>query len=128
MEGGIGMIDLVLTALTLPATIYGMGEKNCGDPGMAVACDTNAVTASGERFDPSYYTAAVPAPTNRKMRPVLICIRNPDTGKMVKVWVNDKANARWQGNRGLDLTPAAYEALTGRKVTKWSSIPRLEKC
>ncbi len=129
------MIELVLTAISLKATVYGVydpakgrAEMNCGDPGTPVACDTNAVTASGERFNPNALTAAVPAPFNRIMRPLFMCIRNPNTGKEVVVWINDKSNERWQGNRGLDLTPATFEALTGKPAKPWSSIPKLEKC
>jgi len=100
----------------------------CGDPGKVVECNAGATTASGETFQPALYTAAVPLPTNRRMRPITICVRNPDTGHEVVLRVNDKSHPRWQGVRGLDLTPAAMGALLGRQARATDSIARLEPC
>jgi hypothetical protein len=119
-------------ALTLQATVYGAGSNdyNCGDEGKPVACDSNATTASGEPFSPHVIpSAAIPMPTNRIMRPFTVCLYNEETNKSVYVRVNDKAHNRWIGNRGLDLSPAAYKALTGNEAKPWSRIlNQLKRC
>ena len=115
-------------ALSLPATVYGFSEWNCGDTHKPVPCDTSATTASGDPFDPQALTVAVPLPRNRIVRPVQLCLEHPKTGRRVWVRVNDKANERWIGQRGFDLTPAVYEALTGKQARTWSSIEQLKEC
>lgn len=123
------MLTWIELALSLPATVYGVhGELMCGDPGKVVACDENATTASGDPFDPQALTVAVPLPTNRIIRPVRLCLENPKTGRQVWVTVNDKANERWIGQRGFDLTPATYKALTGNAAKPWSSIAQIKEC
>ena len=120
------MLVYILIALTQSATVYGFGEGNCGDPGKAVPCDNRAITASGERFYPDEISAAVPAPRNRVIRVTHIWIKTPG-GKCTKVKVNDKKHWRYIGNSGLDLSPAAVEAITGKPATKyWSG--KLEMC
>jgi hypothetical protein len=129
------MLTWIELALSLPATVYGIvnpetgkGELMCGDPGKVVPCDSNATTASGERFNPQELTVAVPLPFNRILRPVRLCLEHPKTGNKVWVKVNDKANERWIGQRGFDMTPATYEALTGKPARPWSSIERIKEC
>jgi hypothetical protein len=120
-------MDLFISlAIVSTATIYGMGERNCGDPGKAVPCDSRAITASGEKFDPAAVTAAVPMPANRKMRPKTIWVKN-HKGECIEVRLNDKKNPRYVGSGGLDLTPAAVFAITGKVPTRyWSG--RIELC
>lgn len=122
------MIEYIQLAMGLPATLYGLGEYNCGDPGKAVACLEGATTASGDPFDPNELTVAIPLPTNRILRPITICLQHPETKRQVWVKVNDKANQRWIGLRGFDVTPAVFTALTGKPARPWSSIERIEEC
>jgi len=112
-------------ALQFSATIYGLHEKNCGDIGKPIPCAKGAVTASGQHFDPDLVTAAIPAPTNRIMRPFYVCILSRE-GKPVHILVNDKTHPRWIGKRGLDLTPGAWKAL-GYEPTR-SHSAKLEGC
>lgn len=119
------MIEFIELALSLPATIYGLGERNCGDVDRPVACAEGAVTASGEPFNPHEIAAAVPAPEKTILRPLTICLLSKD-GKHVYVRINDKANSRWIGHRGLDLTPGAWKAL-GYEPTRWHSA-KLRRC
>lgn len=129
------MNSYIVLALQFHATVYGVhradlgrAERFCGDPGKAVACDSRATTASGERFDPKALTVAVPMPIKKIVRPVEVCLRNPETGREVVVRVTDKKNARYLGNGGFDLTPAVYEALTGEPARWFSRIENLEEC
>jgi hypothetical protein len=122
------MIEYIQLAFTLPASTYGLGEVMCGDPHKPAACEVGAVTASGDQFDPDALTVAIPLPTNRRMRPAVICILNPSTGKSAWVKVNDKSNPRWIGQRGFDITPATYQALTGKPARPWSSIEQVKEC
>jgi hypothetical protein len=116
------MISMYIAiALKFSATVYGFGEHRCGDASLhAVACDSRAVTASGERFDPVLITAAVPASVRAIARPVNIYVRNY-LGGCTKIHINDKKSARFVGNGGLDLSPAAVRAITGSQPSKtWS--------
>lgn len=120
-------MDLFISlAIAGSATIYGVGEMRCGDIGKPVPCDSRAITASGERFDPTAVTAAVPMPTNHKMRPRIIWVKN-HKGECIEIRLNDKKNPRYIGTGGLDLTPAAVFAITGKMPTRyWSG--RVELC
>ena len=109
--------DYLFQALKLPATVYGLGELMCGDIGKPVICAGGAITASGEALWPRLVrSAAIPAPTNYKMRVKRIDIKIND-GKCISVRINDKSNPKWIGKRGLDLTPVAIFESTG----KWPS-------
>jgi rare lipoprotein A (peptidoglycan hydrolase) len=121
------MLPLIALALTQRATTYGSAnEMKCGDVGKPVSCSHGAVTASGEIFQPhTQITAAVPAPTNQRMRVTHVTVRVGD-GPCVRVKINDKSHARWVGNRGLDLSPAAVRALTGSAPKHWSG--ELQEC
>ena len=112
---------LITTALSLTATTYGWGEKMCGDIGRPRACIDGAVTASGQPFKPSIPSAAVPAPTNRRIQPTILYLKlkGVPNAPCVGIVLNDKANPRWIGQRGLDLSPAAVQALTGRMPTPY---------
>lgn len=84
------------------ASYYGAGDQ------------TNAVTASGERFDPQKFTAAhttLPFGTQLK-------VRNPENGKFVIVRVNDRGP--FKKGRDIDLTKGAATALglTNKGVSK----------
>lgn len=103
----------------LIATVYGYGELRCGDVGNPVACDSTAITASGEKFNPNHLSAAIPMPKNLIMRPFDIYLKTFD-GKCVKVRVNDKKNPRYIGNGGLDLSRATVKAITGKDDQYWS--------
>ena len=115
-------------AISLHATVYGFNEIKCGPAHAPQSCSFDAITASGHEFDPEIPSAAIPLPHNKIMRPFIICVKNPDTGKKIRLLVNDKTNARWIGKRGFDLSPEAFRQLTGRLPEKWSQIPRLVKC
>lgn len=122
------MVDHILLALSLTATVYGTGEQGmCGDPETPVACAVGATTASGEPFLPDEVpSAAVPLPRKQRLRVKELKIRHTVSGNCVTIRINDKSNERWIGVRGLDLTPAALSAI-GIKPTKyWSG--RVEAC
>lgn len=106
------MLEFLVIASGLTASTYGYGEKMCGDVGKAVPCVAGELTASGVVFDPDLPQAALAAPKNVIITPTWIHIR-VDNGPCVKVHLVDKMNPRWVGERGLDLTPAAVEKLTG---------------
>lgn len=120
-------MNLFITlALINTATIYGYGEKFCGEPERPVPCDIRAITASGEGFNPSEISAAIPLPRNKIMRTFYLHVKDY-RGKCIKLKVNDKKNWRYIGNGGLDLTPAAVMAITGKLPNRfWSG--KLEVC
>ena len=104
----------------MTASVYGFGEKMCGDAHTPVACDENATTASGDRFDPRKATVAIALPFSMKVRPTWIQIR-VDNGPCKFVKVNDKKPFRWKDSVPWDLTPAVVQMLTNRPVPKhWS--------
>lgn len=117
-------------ALEHRATTYGWGEKMCGDTGKPRPCNRGAVTASGETFQPHRVpSAAVPAPTTKRIQPRWIGLRlqGVPMAPCIRVRLNDKANPRWIGQRGLDLSPAAVQALTQNLPTPhWSG--KVEEC
>lgn len=116
----------ITLALMNTATVYGFGEKNCGEPGKAVSCRTGAITASGQMFDPTEISAAVPAPKNNRIRLTHIWVKAYNNA-CIKLKINDKKNWRYIGKSGLDLTPAAVMAITGKLPSKsWSG--KLEMC
>ncbi len=118
------MIGLLATS-TLIATVYGFGESYCGDYGQPRPCSIGAVTASGEMFDPMLPTAAIALPRNQVLRPFWAWLR-VGNGDCQKVWVNDKKNERYIGDKDLDLTPAAVHLLTGQTPTQfWSGVVKL---
>jgi hypothetical protein len=123
----MGFFIFAAQAVTLPASVYGLGEVACGDAHAPRPCAQGAQTASGETFDPRRPTAAVFMPARYRVRPHWLFLRAGE-GPCVAIWVNDKGNPRYHGKRGLDLTPGAFEALTGSKARPWSSLPKLERC
>ena len=123
------LLDYVLLALNFTHTNYGSNAKlMCGDVGKPVACVSGVPTASGEEFDIDEPTAAVPMPKNRIIRPTVVCLYNPDTGRKAFIRVNDKKNPRFIATGGLDLSPKAFELLAGTWPERWSRIERLELC
>lgn len=92
------------------SSTYGFGEFNCGDIGKPKPCVEGQPTASGLPLRPDLPTAAVAAPTNLRMYPVVVHMRVPG-GPCVEILVNDKMNPRYIGKRGFDLTPGALKAL-----------------
>lgn len=124
----MGFFIYAAQAVALPASVYGLAEVQCGDVHAPRPCVYGAVTASGETFDPGKPTAAVFLPAQYRARPHWLHVRAGEGRPCVAIWVNDKGNPRYQGKRGLDLTPAAYKALTGNEAKPWSSIPKLERC
>jgi hypothetical protein len=119
--------DYIDKAIDLPATVYGLGEYMCGDIGKPKKCAAGAKTASGETLHPmSVMSAAIPAPTNLKMKVSHIEIK-VNGGKCVSVRINDKANPRWIGRRGLDLTPVVIHSSTGVWPSRhWKG--KVERC
>jgi len=104
----------------MTASVYGLGEKMCGDVHSPKACDENATTASGEAFDPRKATVAIALPENMIVRPTTIQIRIGD-GPCKFVRVNDKKPFRWKDTVPWDLTPAVVQMLTNKPVPKhWS--------
>lgn len=120
-------MDLFIAlAATQIATVYGYGEHMCGDVGKPVPCDHRAATATGDRFDPMEITAAVPAPKRKLIFTKVIYVKN-HKGGCTPVKINDKKNPRYIGKSGLDLTPGAVWAITGKLPNRhWSG--RIELC
>lgn len=120
-------LNFVLLALKFNATVYGFEELYCGDyDSLPVACSVGAVTASGEQFNPEDISAAVPMPRNRVLRITEISLKAHD-GSCITVRIIDKKNERYIGSSGLDLSPAAVEAITGKPASRfWSG--RVEQC
>lgn len=120
-------MDLFIAlAATQVATVYGYAEKMCGDVAQPRPCDHRAVTASGDRFKPMEITAAVPAPKNKRIFSYIIYIKD-HKGACIPVKVNDKKAPKYVGKGGLDLTPGAVWAITGKLPTRyWSG--RIELC
>lgn len=121
---------LILTALSLKATTYGWGEMMCGDIGKPRSCTEGAVTASGQPFRPVVVpSAAIPAPTRMplKARFINLRLKGVPNAPCIRIILNDKANPRWIGKRGFDLSPAAVQALTNNLPTPhWSG--KVEAC
>lgn len=116
----------IALAMTQTATVYGFGERMCGDVGKPVPCDERAITATGEQFKPTEITAAVPAPKSKRIFSYTIYIKNYKD-ICIPVKINDKKNPRYIGKGGLDLTPGAVWAITGKLPTRyWSG--RIERC
>lgn len=77
-------------------------------------------TANGERYDPSKMTAAVQHSLRGKFLNKWVRVEDLDTGRSVRVWVNDTGSmggTRLDINRSdprlIDLSPAAFRALFG---------------
>lgn len=108
----------VALALKFHATVYGYGELYCGDyDSEPQPCDSTAITASGEPFNPDELIAAVPLPRNRIMRPLTIGVLD-HAGRCLQIRVIDKKNERFIGNSGLDLSPGAVLAITGKPAPR----------
>jgi len=106
----------------LIATVYGFGEKNCGDVDKPVKCAVGATTASGLPFDPAKVIAALAAPSNVRIRPGrIVHLRLEGSTHCVKIKLADKMNERYIGQRGFDLTPAAIVALGSTPHKHWSN-------
>ena len=106
------------------SSTYGWGELFCGDYNKPQPCSKGAVTASGQVFDPDLPTAAVAAPRNLRMRPVVVGMRVPG-GRCVAILVNDKMSERWINKRGFDLSRGALRALG---VKDHPQMIRVESC
>lgn len=111
------MLDFFIAlALSLPATVYGLGERMCGQT-LPLPCVFGAVTSSGAVFNPETYQAAVPAPNYLKIYPRNLALRAFD-GTCVNLQILDRKNPRYIGISGLDLTPALVFRLTGQIPTR----------
>jgi hypothetical protein len=116
----MGINEVLLAASGLLSTVYGFGERNCGDVGSARPCELGATTASGVAFDPRIPMVAVAAPFTLDIDARFIFIRT-STSRCMKVLLADKMNERYIGVRGFDLTPAAVKLLTGKEATPYWS-------
>lgn len=121
------LLELVLSASMVPATIYGMKgdggryERMCGDPGKAVECGPGAITASGAAFHPDEPHVAVHAPKRMRLRKgKLVCFLHKN-GKEVWLPLSDK-----KGRQGFDISKAGVLKL-GYTPTRWWSA-KLELC
>lgn len=101
----------VQLALTLPATIFALGEKYCGEF-TPIACVFGAITSSGTVLDPSRFQAAVPAPNRLFIHPRTVSLTDAN-GNCFDVQIIDRKNPRYVGKSGLDVTPAVVTAITG---------------
>lgn len=124
------ILDLVLAASIIPATIYGVKgpngayERMCGDIGKAVECGPNAVTASGVKFSPYQPHVAVPAPKRQRLRKgIKICFL---TTKGAKVYLPLTDKKKWEGGQGgFDFSAKAVEMLGFKATRYWSSKVKL---
>lgn len=121
----MNMYILIAIANSLVSTTYGHGEMSCGDYGKPRPCEYGAITASGEGFDPNKATAAIAAPRNYVLKPMFIGLKTSKSACQ-KIWINDKLNSRYIGERGFDLTPESVRLLTGKADPTWSG--RLYVC
>lgn len=118
----IEFLTLLFSYSGMMGSVYGFGEKMCGDVGKAVACDKNATTATGDAFDPDKATVAIALPSFMLVRRTTIQIRIDD-GPCKFVQINDKKPFKWKNSTPWDLTPATVELLTGKPAKKhWSGI------
>ena len=116
----IEFLGLLFSYSGMMGSVYGFGEKMCGDVGSPVACDSNAITASGDAFDPEKATVAIALPHYLIVRPTTIQIR-VENGPCKFVRINDKKPIKWKDSKPWDLTPATVEMLTGKPAQKhWS--------
>jgi hypothetical protein len=111
------------------STVYGFHERSCGDIQAPVPCSVGAITATGDAFDPTKLTAAIPLPANRRLRKgFYVYLRHGNEGPCVPILVNDKKNAKYRGLHSFDLTPASVHALTGKYPTKYWSSSEISIC
>lgn len=115
-RGGNGMTAAPTTraggGITAYATYYtGSG----GSDGVA-----GGPTANGERFNPEAMTAAVQWSLKPKYMNKWVIVENLDTGKKVRVWVNDtgsmggtETSLDRRQPRAIDLSPRAFQRLFG---------------
>jgi len=68
------------------------------------------VTKSGEKFDETLLTAAVPPSRWKELRGKKLRVTNKKTGQSVEVKVNDTGGFEKYG-RSLDLSKAAFQAI-----------------
>lgn len=102
------------------ATVYGFGEKMCGDPGRARRCNQFAITASGQKFDPRKASAAIALPPKFKMPSEGIDVwMRLEEGPCIKININDKKNYRFSKTRPIDLSVGAVRALGGDPHKGW---------
>lgn len=89
-----------------------MGEKGVASyyentsPGLR----KDLLTHSGEKFDDSLLTAAVPQSRWKELRGKRLRVTSLDTGRSVEVKVNDSGGFEKYG-RSLDLSRAAFESI-----------------
>ena len=77
-------------------------------------------TANGEKYNPNAMTAAVQLSLRGKYLNKWVTVEDMDTGKTVRVWVNDVGSMKGteksinrQDPRVIDLSPAAFKKLFG---------------
>lgn len=119
------LLDLLLVALSMPATTYGYGEKMCGMIGKPIACVSGLPTSTGEKFNTKFITGALPVPKGFRFKSFIIYVKTY-RNECIPIRINDKSNHRWVGKRGIDLSPAAVLAITGKIDKNWSG--RLSFC
>jgi hypothetical protein len=90
-------------------------------------------TANGERYNPNAMTAAVQWSLRGKYLNKWVRVEDMDTGKRVRVWVNDvgqmggsEKSINRQDPRVIDLSPAAFKKLFGSTSRGVSRIRILE--
>lgn len=123
----VKMLDLILLALIVgKSTTYGYGEWYCGNPGNPKQCETGRPTQSGEIFDTSKRSMAIPHPHNRWVTPMNIGLVGHD-GSCKAVRLNDIKNQRYIGHKygGFDLSPAALKHVNGKAYGRWTGFVRI---
>lgn len=103
------------------ATVYGFGEKMCGDVGKARRCSKGAVTASGQPFDPAMPTAAIAIPAKYKMPPEGMKVGLMfEGGQCTEILINDKKHPRFMNSKPIDLSVGAVRAMGGNPTKRFS--------
>jgi rare lipoprotein A len=104
-----------------PRLVISIEEKSMSEIGVAsfytddsVDPRWGGVTKSGEKFDETLLTAAVPPKRWKELKGKKLKVTNPKTGKSVIVKVNDTGGFEKYG-RTVDLSKAAFEAIGNTK-------------
>lgn len=113
-------------AFSVIASTYGWGEMRCGDVGRPRRCVSGAPTASGVPLDTTTPQMAIAVPAAIRVPPRIVYVTAG--GDCVAVWLVDKMNPRWIGERGFDLNPAALRALVGEQAATPDWMGRVAEC
>lgn len=100
------------------ATIYGVGEMDCGSKKRPRRCTKGALTSTGIPLDPhNVATAALSLPVNYLLKPLWVYLKL-EGGNCVRIRLIDKKSMN--EHSPWDLTPAAIIQLGAKASRTWS--------